>query len=129
MDAPPSRDSKDPVVNVISRPATSAGAHGEQSKEDPIDGSGPNSHADSPTAADYTTIQIDQDNTAPSEGRHDTYNPDKLVARAFTNLANYSILRHQESLADADKKLSDQGRLDEAELRSLRDTLRKYCML
>lgn len=125
------RDDKSPVVNITSQSATPVGGQGERSKEHLIDPpSKPGSQVDSPATADYTAIQIDQEDTVSHEAQKDTNDDSETLAvNPFSNLAHYSILRHQETLASWEKQLQERGSLDETEVQSLRETLRIYCML
>jgi hypothetical protein len=135
MESDSPRDPKYPVVNITSQSGTSVSGQGEPCKEPSIDApSKPHSDVDKQSAADYVTVQIDQENEADHESQNGTVEKsveksETLVVKSFSKLASYSILRHQQTLADCEAKLHGQGSLDETELQALRDTLRSYCML
>jgi hypothetical protein len=132
MEFVPSKDLKDPVAGkgIASPSATSISGQGEQPKRLPIDASSrPSSHVDTPSAVEYTAIQIDQENTSAHEEQNDTNSGSKeLVVKSFSKLASYSILRHQETLAEWERRLQKEGPLCDTEIQSVRETLRIYCM-
>lgn len=131
MASGPSNDAKDPVANITSHSTTIADGHGKASSERPIDASlKTGSHVNSPSAADYTAIQTGQGDGVSHKSNNTTIeDSETLIVNPFSKLALHSILRHQQVLAGWEKRLHEQGALEETELHSLRKTLRFYCML